>query len=371
MARMRESAERAALRRIQDIVSDATGRQLPPAAEKQLLNVLAGLAGNATHASVLESFSQRDVSILVSDLRGFTALSGSHPAGVVLQVLNQCFVSMSESIVRHQGTIDKFTGDSIMAVFFDKDEAPNGPHHNHACRALLCAIDMQIAMQAVNEKHKHLGLPELYMGIGVNTGSVMAGLVGDELYSAYALIGEDVSLASRIEAFSLRGQILISQATHALAGELAQTTEPMEVYVKGKSERMVVRELLGIPSLGKIVPRQEIRRSPRIPVELPLSYQVVRNKIVLPQRQEATVVDIGYHGICARLLEPLALLSEVKLEFDLPLVMHHVSELYARVVARPGEDGESLAGLEFTSLSPESNRKLQLYVQMLQQGHES
>ena len=364
---MRESAERAALRRIQDIVSDATGMSLPAAAEKQLLNVLSGLAGTATHASVVENFTQRNVTILVSDLRGFTALSGSHPAGTVLQVLNQCFVSMSESIVRHQGTIDKFTGDSIMAIFFGTAEAPN----DHVRRALACAVDMQIAMQALNGRNKHLDLPELYMGIGVNTGSVMAGLVGDELYSAYALIGEDVSLASRIEAFSLRGQVLISEATHAIAKDLVHAGEAMEVYVKGKSERMVVRELLAIPALGKVVPRQEIRRSPRIPVTLPLSYQMVRNKIVLPQRQQAMVVDIGYHGVCARLQEAPALFSEMKLEFDLPLVMHHLSELYARVVTHPGKAGDGLAGLEFTSLSAESNRKLQLFVQMLLQGHES
>jgi adenylate cyclase len=358
---MRESTERAALRRIQDIVSDAIGQPLPAAAEKQLLNVLSGLAGTATHAPVVENFTQRNVTILVADLRGFTALSGSHPAGVVLQMLNQCFVSMSENIVRHQGTIDKFTGDSIMAIFFDAD---------HVRRALVCAVDMQIAMQALNAGNKHLGLPELHMGIGVNTGSVMAGLVGDQLYSAYALIGEDVSLTSRIEAFSLRGQVLMSEATYRQAGGFAQTGEAMEVYVKGKSERMTMRELLGIPSLDRAVPRQEIRRSPRIPVKLPLSYQVVRNKIVMPQRRQATVVDIGYHGICARTDESLALFSEVKLEFDLPLVMHHLSELYARVVARPGGDGP-LAGLEFTSLSPESNRKLQLFVQMLLQGHEA
>ena len=363
---MRESPERAALRRIQDIVADVTGQALPAQAEKQVLNVLGGLGGGVTRASVVENFTQRNVTILVADLRGFTALSGSHPAGVVLQVLNECFVSMSENIVRHHGTIDKFTGDSIMAIFFGTAGTP----HAHVRQALVCAVDMQIAMQALNEKHRPLGLPELHMGIGVNTGPVMAGLVGDQLYSAYALIGEDVSLTSRIEAFSLRGQVLMSQSSYELAGDFAECGEPMEVYVKGKSERMVMRELLGIPSLGRSVPRQEVRRSPRIPVKLPLSYQLVRNKIVLPERQQATVVDIGYHGVCARLEENVALFSEVKLELDLPLVMHRVGELYARVVARPGGD-EPLAGLEFTSLSPESNRKLQLFVQMLLQGHEA
>src|SRR2546425_6692936 len=295
---MRESHVRDALRRIQDIVADATGPSLPAKAEKQLINVLSGLAGERPRAPTVETFSLREVTILLADLRGFPSLSAAHPAGVVLEVLNHCFVTAGEAIVRHQGTIDKFAGDSIMAIF---------PGHEHVHRALTCAVEMQIAMDELNASHRRRGLPELYMGIGVNTGQVMAGLVGSELYSAYALIGEDVSLTSRIEAFSLRGQVLISESTYAHCGDFATTGEPMEVYVKGRAGRMRLREVIGIPSLQLGIPRQEVRRSPRIAVRLPFSFQRLEKKIVVPERLTGTILDVGYHGVLADVRDELPL----------------------------------------------------------------
>jgi adenylate cyclase len=358
---MRESHIRDALRRVQDIVADATGAPLGAEAENRLVHVLANLAGERQRAPVVENFSHREVTILLADLRGFTSLSAAHPAGVVLDVLNRCFVSTSEAIVRHQGTIDKFAGDSIMAIFSGGE---------HVRRALTCAVEMQIAMAALNRAHREQRLPELYMGIGLNTGSIMAGLVGSELYSAYALIGEDVSLTSRIEAFSLRGQVLLSESTYLHAGDFATTGEPMEVYVKGRAGRMQLREVIGIPSLKLAVPRQEVRRSPRIAVQLPFSFQRLQKKIVVPERLCGTILDVGYHGVLADVRSPLALFSEIKLGFDLPLVAHTATDVYARVVKRSEKKGAQLAGLEFTSLSPESNSKLQLSVQMMLQGHE-
>jgi len=352
---VRESQIRNALRRIGDIVFDATGATLSAEHEKRLENVLAGVAGERPRARTVENFSHRDVTILLADLRGFTSLSASHPAGVVLEVLNQCFVTTSETIVRHHGTIDKFAGDSIMAIFADPREA------------VTCAVEMQVAMKQVNAQHRKRRLPELYMGIGVNTGRVMAGLVGSELYSAYALIGEDVSLTSRIEAFSLRGQVLISESTYALVGDFAATGDGMEVYVKGRSGRMQLREVVGIPSLELTVPRQEVRRSPRISVKLPFSFQRVERKIVVPERMPGTILDVGYHGVLADMRRDVPLHSEIKLGFELPLVAHNADDIYARVVKR---SRATVAGLEFTSLSVESTSKLQLFVQMLLQGHE-
>jgi adenylate cyclase len=358
---MRESPIRDALRRVQDIVADATGAPLGAEAEKRLVHVLAALAGERPRAPTVENFSPREVTILLADLRGFTALSAAHPAGVVLDVLNRSFIATSEAIVRHQGTIDKFAGDSMMAIFAGGE---------HVRRALVCAVEMQVAMQALNAAHRRGGRPELYMGIGINTGQVMAGLVGSELYSAYALIGEDVSLTSRIEAFSLRGQVLISESTYERARDFATTGEPMEVYVKGRAGRMQLREVIGIPALALAIPRQEVRRSPRIAVKLPFSFQRLQKKIVVPQQHAGTILDVGYHGVLAELREPLTLYSEIKLGLDLPLVAHKADDIYARVVKRAQKDGRDLTGLEFTSLSAESNGKLQLFVQMLLQGHE-
>ena len=361
---MKQSPIRDASRRIQDIVAEDTGRRLGTKAQRQVEAVLTGVGGGSPGATARDNFSTREVTILLADLRGFTSLSAAYPAGVVLELLNVSFVRMSEIIVRHGGTIDKFMGDSIMVIFFGEPRHPL----EHVRRALRCAVDMQISMEALNEHHRHRNLPPLYMGIGVNSGRVMAGLVGSKLYSAYTVIGEEVNLTSRIEAFSLRGQVLISEATFERCGGYAATGEPMDVYVKGKKDRVRLREVLGIPSLRKTVPRQEIRRSPRVGVQLPFSYQLLQKKIVLPETLAGTILDVGYHGVLARLARELPLYTELKLDLELPLVAHRATDLYARIVKVGARDGACRAGLEFTALSPETNAKLQLCVQMLIQG---
>jgi adenylate cyclase len=361
---MKESLVRDALRRIQDIVAESTGEQLPNSAEKRLETLLRAVMGEAQPESAGENFSERNVTMLFADLRGFTAITANYPAGVVLDLLNRCFVTMSEIIVRHRGTIDKFMGDSIM-VIFSGEEPEEGVR-----RALLCAVDMQVGMAWLNRNRKN-GVPELFMGIGINTGKVMAGVLGSDLYSVYTVIGEDVNLTSRIEAFSLRGQVLISEATFALCGEFARTGEPVEVFVKGRPERVRVREVIGIPSAGKEIPRQEVRRSPRVEVNLPFSYQMVEEKIVLPGVAHGLIHDIGYHGILAEIPEELALFDEVKLEIDLPLLSFRAKEVYARVVKVVSKRDRYLVGLEFTSLGAEANSQIQLFVQMLIQGGEA
>ena len=365
---MKESALRDALRRIQDIVSEETGRNLPERSERRVTAVLSGLLGLQTDHAATDSFSSRNVTILLADLRGFTALTATYPAGVVLELLNRCFVRMSEIIVKHRGTIDKFMGDSIMVVFFGDAADPAGD----VTRAIQCAVDMQIGMQALStENARAAKAPELFMGIGINTGTVMAGLLGSEVYSAYTIIGEDVNLASRIEAFSLRGQVLISEGTYRHCKDYAATGEPMQVYVKGKAERVTVREVLGIPSLGKELPRQEIRRSPRVEVSLPFEYQVVEDKIVIPAKSKGVILDIGYHGALAEIHGPLLEHAELKLQYDLPLVGFTVTDVYARVVKTIKKGPRVLYGLEFTSLDADTTANLQLFVQMLIQGSDT
>lgn len=312
-----------------------------------------------------EKFSSREVTIVLADLRGFTSISEHCPPSAVLGMLNRYLGRMSEIIFRHEGAIDKFMGDSIMVLF----GAPVG-HDDDVRRALACAVEMQLAMEEVNRDNRRLGMPELYMGIGINTGTVMAGLLGSELYSEYTVIGDEVNLASRIEAFSLRGQILVSRNTWERCRDFVKTGDPMEVHVKGRSEPVTVREVLAIPALGMEVPRQEIRRSPRIQVKIPFSYQMVKSKIVVPQIHAGTIMDISYHGVLAEVGQELEPLSEIKLGLDLSLVGYKATDVYAKVLKSRRENGHHVSALEFTSISVQTNLNIQQFIHLLIQGSE-
>ena len=295
----------------------------------------------------------------MGDLRGFTSFSEAHPAEVVLEVLNSYLIEMSRVIVRHGGMVDKFMGDSIMALFGAEKTGQDDVR-----RAVACAVEMQIAMVALNTRHKDSGMPPVFMGIGINTGLVTAGQFGSELYSVFTVVGNEVNLASRIEAVSLRGQVLISDGTYEHCSDYVSAARPMTVFVKGKALPIGFREVLGIPSLNLTVPRQELRRSPRVAAKLPFSYRTVENDVVGGQHQASTL-DISYHGLLARVPDRLAEHAEIQLDLPLPLVDHVAKGIYARVVKSTERDGMNLAAIEFTAIGDADAAAVRRFVQML------
>ena len=361
---MTEPLLRDALRLIQDIVIEAKGSQLDGEAVRRVEGVLKRLAAAETAHPADPGYSQREATILFADVRGFSSITAAYPPGVVLSVLSRCFGRMTEVVVRHYGTIDKFMGDAIMVVFHGDTSSPR----DHAQRAVLCAVEMQLAMNELRQQHREDKLPEIFIGIGISTGVVMAGLIGSDAFRAYTVIGEEVNLAARIEAFSLRGQVLVSEVTYAHCRDFVETGAPVDVYVKGRSERLRIREALAIPELGKLVPRQEVRKSPRVEVELTLQYQPLIGKMVESQALMGRVRDLGYHGALVQLASPLPLYSEVKLAFHLPRLDWRAEEIYARIVSVREQTGRHLAGAEFTSLSTETSSQIQLFVQKCIQG---
>lgn len=349
-----------AVRRLQALIQRETGAPLGESAQAEMAAILRGTPGPDGAITEGPDVAQREVTIMLADLRGFTALSSSQPAPVVITALNRCLSRLSEVVHKYHGNIDKFMGDSLM-VLFGAPEAREDDVEN----AVRCAVEMQVVMRDLNLVHLRERLPEVFLSIGVHTGMVMAGRFGSSLFSEYTVIGEAVDLTSRIEALSLRGQVLISDSTYQRCWGLVSASSPMQVYVKGRTQPVSLRELIAIPSQKLKVPRQEFRRSHRVDARLPCLCQRVQDRIVMPHIVHGAIRDIGYHGLLVELIEPLDAHSEIKLEFELPLVDYRVADVYARVITIKQEGDEWVAGLEFTSISEECRAKVQMFVQLL------
>ena len=307
---------------------------------------------------------QREATILFADLRGFSSVVANYPPEVVFAELNGCFVQLCEISAHHGGTVDKFIGDAIMVVFWADERLPG----DEARRAAHCALDMQIAMHHGNRTRDDPARPRLFLGIGINSGTVIAGVLGSHVYSARTVLGEHVNLAARIEAFCLRGQILLSETTYRRCEGFVDAGEPIEVSVKGHERGVAVRELHAIPSAAKRLPRQDRRGSPRAPVRFPFTCQMLANDVVSEERVRGTVIDIGYRGVNVELDHELGLLEEFKLELELPLTGYRAADLYGRVVSTHRAEGAHRFGVEFTSMSRETGRNIRKLVHLLIQG---
>ncbi|WP_256386685.1 CHASE2 domain-containing protein, partial [Hydrocoleum sp. CS-953] len=171
---------------------------------------------------------RRKVTILMSDLRGFSAISERSEPETIFAMLNIYLGEMTEVINQYGGTIDEFIGDAILVIF----GAPT-QREDDAKRAVACAVAMQITMPSVNAKLKELGLPEIQMGIGVNTGEVVVGNIGSNRRSKYGVVGSNINLASRIESYTVGGEILISGNTLEEVSSIVKIVQQKSVKIKG------------------------------------------------------------------------------------------------------------------------------------------
>jgi adenylate cyclase len=180
----------------------------------------------------------REATILMSDIRQFSTICERLPPNDVMKMLNHYLGVMSEIIMGHQGTIDEFIGDAILAIF----GAPVS-RDDDAIRAVRCAQDMQLAMHDINRDNRNAGLPEISMGIGVNTGAVIAGNIGSERRSKYGVVGHHVNLTARIESRTAGGEILVSASTLEKLDDSFEVGVRQEVQVKGINETVSIYEL--------------------------------------------------------------------------------------------------------------------------------
>jgi adenylate cyclase len=176
--------------------------------------------------------SRRDMTVLFSDIRGFTAVTEKGEPEALVSQLNDYFTRMVDIVFRHRGTVDKFVGDMVMALFgapVDDDE--------HAEHAVAAAVEMVAALGALNRQWALEGRPQLDIGIGINSGTMIAGNIGSSSIMSYTVIGDNVNLASRLESLNkeFRTRIVISDATRTRLRTEYTVRSLGDVIVKGKT----------------------------------------------------------------------------------------------------------------------------------------
>ena len=185
---------------------------------------------------------RREMTVLFSDIRGFTTASEKATPEAVVAQLNEYFSAMVAVLFRHQGTLDKFVGDMVMGLF----GAPvTDPHH--ADHAVAAALEMVQELNRLNADWKARGMPTVDIGIGINSGDMIAGNIGSDTVMSYTVIGDSVNLGSRLESATKEHgvRILISEAVRSRLTTDVPTREIGAITVKGKAQAIVVHEVIG------------------------------------------------------------------------------------------------------------------------------
>ena len=207
----------------EEVARASYGRFMPDYVVKQIMQ---------DPASIRLGGVSQTVTVLFADIRGFTRLSERASAETIVRLLNLYFTTMSEIILKHGGTVDKFIGDGLMALFGAPQATPDD-----AAGAISASIEMQAAMKRISAELSDTGLGEVSIGIGLHTGEATVGYIGSERRSEYTAIGDTVNVSSRLESHAKAGEILISEETRNAAGKLPYVFAPRElIRVKNREK---------------------------------------------------------------------------------------------------------------------------------------
>ncbi|HXJ79893.1 MAG TPA: adenylate/guanylate cyclase domain-containing protein [Candidatus Methylomirabilis sp.] len=330
------AAKNAELARAHELVRRAFGRYVSEEVAESLLR---------TPEALEMGGEERDATILMSDLRGFTAMAGRMAPHEVIQVLNLYLETMVEVIGQYEGTIDEIIGDAILVIF----GAPL-PSDDHAAKAVACGLAMQLAMTDVNQRLAGRDGVQLEMGIGIHTGRVIVGNIGSLRRTKYAAVGSNVNLAGRVESFTTGGQVLITDDTRTRVASSLRIDGQFQVEPKGAAKSLLLFEIGGIGAPYTLA--LPSRSTPLRPLAepLPVQFTVLEEKFVGRTVHDGHLTELS--DVAARLQSALApaVLSNLKMIVAPSAHGNPAGEIYGKVV-------DAAAGLpslvRFTSVSPE------------------
>ncbi|MFZ2087888.1 MAG: adenylate/guanylate cyclase domain-containing protein [Desulfobaccales bacterium] len=328
-----------------DFIRDTFGRYVTKEVVQRLLESEGALAlGGET----------REVTILMSDLRGFTALSSEMTPEGIISLLNRYLEKMIAILVEYRAVIDEIQGDGILAFFGAPETMAD-----HPAQAVACALAMQVAMEEVNVNNALEGLPHLEMGIGVSSGAVVVGNIGSELRTKYSVVGSPVNFTSRIEAMAGAGQVLISEDTYLHVRGLVETGEVLKARMKGIPGTVTLHEVLGLgpPYDLKLTKRQEALA--QLTEKLPVNLDRIRDKVVVSTLTSAWLTHLSETSATVLFTGELAEWEDVRLHLLDHEGKNFPGRIYGKVTAlMPAPDSLQQATVRFTSVGPEARHKI-------------
>ena len=288
----------------------------------------------------------RKVTLLMSDLRGFTQVADRIPPDRVVKLLNNYLGTMADLLLSFNGTIDEFIGDAILAIF----GAPV-QREDDALRAVACAVEMQKAMERVNEFNRREGLPLVEMGIAIHTGEVVVGNIGSDKRAKYGVVGSPVNLTARIESYTVGGQILVSDRTRREGGGQLSVGSEVVVQMKGFENPVSAWDVRGVAGgYDLFLPaRDEPLHALRGP--LAVRFATISGKRVDGPESEGLLVRLSMKEAEVETRERPEAFRNLRLRFVGNDGRTIPGELYGKVFSpRAGTKG---FGIRFTSVPPE------------------
>ncbi len=302
---------------------------------------------------------RKKITILNSDLRGFTAISERLPPEEVVKILNFYLSHMADVITSFNGTIDEFMGDGILVLF----GAPIS-REDDAARAVACAVAMQLAMQSVNNQIKKWCFSSLEMGIGINTGEVVVGNIGSEKRTKYGIVGNEVNLTYRIESYTIGNQILISESTLNEVDPIVRIDGQKKVQPKGVKEPITIYEIGGIRDRYNLFLEKKEEIFYQLEEQIPLKYTILEGKHIGDNMFDGCIIELSLTGArigaCKKRenTTPLAL-TNVKLNLlEIGNPEEISDDIYAKVLDKSSAEGSFY--VHFTSKSPELAKRLEI-----------
>jgi len=303
--------------RQRDFIRETFGRYVTKEVVEQLLETPDGLKLGG---------EIREVTIMLSDLRGFTPLTEHLGPEQIVNLLNRYFGKMESIITQHQGTINEFLGDAILTFF----GAPV-KHADHAQKAVSCAVAMQIAMQDFNLQNADMGLPELSMGIGINTGNVIVGNIGSQNRAKYGVVGHAINLASRVESATMGGQVLIAESTYAKVKTHIKVRGTRMINFKGVDEGVSVYDVGAVSIPQTMILPEETPAAAFLEEPVMVAVHVMKGKKVDGDPMRGTLSRFSPTWACVTVNKAIENAREIRLDINDPASGKPVF-VYARVV---------------------------------------